>query len=55
VAKPAAGKFVSYKDIKNLCADLKAIYTAATEDAGRDALEAFGKTGNAKYPMVYQS
>jgi transposase-like protein len=50
-----SAKFVSYKDLKKLCADLKAIYTAPTEDAGRSALEEFGKTWNAKYPMVYQS
>ncbi|GHT61412.1 hypothetical protein FACS1894109_19940 [Spirochaetia bacterium] len=48
-------KFVSYKDLKKLCVGLKAIYTAATEAAGRDALEEFGKIWNAKYPMVYQS
>jgi transposase-like protein len=48
-------KFVSYKDLKKLCADLKTIYTAPTEDAGRSALEEFGKIWNAKYPMIYQS
>lgn len=48
-------KFVSYKDLKKICADLKAIYTAATEAAGREALEDFGKNWNGKYPMIYQS
>ncbi|WP_425357473.1 IS256 family transposase [Leadbettera azotonutricia] len=48
-------KFVSYKDLKKVCADLKAVYSAATEEAGRDALEEFAKTWNAKYPMIYQS
>jgi transposase-like protein len=48
-------KFVSYKDLKKVCADLKAVYSAATEEAGRDALEEFGKTWNTKYPMIYQS
>jgi transposase-like protein len=48
-------KFVSWKDLKKVCADLKAIYSAATEEAGRDALEEFGKIWNAKYPMIYQS
>jgi transposase-like protein len=48
-------KFVSYKDLRKLCTDLKTIYTAPTEDAGRDALEEFGKIWNAKYPMIYQS
>jgi transposase-like protein len=48
-------KFVSYKGLKKICADLKAIYTAATEAAGRDALEKFGKTWDAKHPMIHQS
>ncbi|MDR0552092.1 MAG: transposase [Spirochaetaceae bacterium] len=30
-------KFVSYKDLKKVCADLKAVYTAPDEDAGRAA------------------
>jgi putative transposase len=38
-------KFVSYKDLKKVCADLKTIYSANTEEAGRDALEDFGKNG----------
>jgi transposase-like protein len=48
-------KFVSYKDLKKICADLRAIYTAATESAGRAALEDFGKIWNERYPMIYQS
>jgi transposase-like protein len=48
-------KFVSYKDRKALCADLKPIYRAPTEEAGREALEAFGKKWNGKYPMIYDS
>jgi transposase-like protein len=48
-------KFVSWKDLKKVCADLKAIYTAADEEAGRDALEEFGKIWNIKYPMIYKS
>jgi transposase-like protein len=48
-------KFVSYKDLRKVCADLKAIYSAATEEAGRDALEEFGKIWNEKYPMIYKS
>jgi transposase-like protein len=50
-----AVKFVSYKDLRKLCADLKAIYSAATEESGRTALEEFGKVWNEKYPMIYQS
>jgi transposase-like protein len=48
-------KFVSYKDLKKVCSDLKAVYSAASEAAGRDALEEFGKTWNVKYPMIYKS
>jgi transposase-like protein len=48
-------KFVAYKDLKKVCADLKAIYSAATEASGRDALKAFGKNWNAKYPMIHKS
>jgi len=48
-------KFVSYKDLKKLCADLKAVYSAASEESGLNALEDFGKKWNEKYPMIYQS
>jgi putative transposase len=48
-------KFVSYKDLKKVCADLKLVYSANSEEAGHDALEEFGKTWNGKYPMIYQS
>jgi transposase-like protein len=48
-------KYVSYKDLKKVCADLKAVYAAADEGAARDALEAFGRTWDAKYPMIYRS
>jgi len=48
-------KFVSYKDLKKVCADLKTIYSANSEEAGRDALEDFGKKWNGKYPAIYQS
>jgi transposase-like protein len=48
-------KFVSYKDLKKVCADLKAVYSANTEAAGRGALEEFGKLWNEKYPMIYKS
>jgi transposase-like protein len=41
--------------LKKVCADLKAVYSANTEEARRDALEEFGKTWNGKYPMIYKS
>jgi transposase-like protein len=48
-------KFISYKDLKKVCADLKAVYSAAAETAARDALEEFGKKWDGKYPMIYKS
>jgi transposase-like protein len=48
-------KYVSYKDLRKICADLKAIYSAPTEEAGRVALEDFGEKWNSKYPVIYQS
>jgi transposase-like protein len=48
-------KFISYKDLKKVCADLKAVYSANPEAAARDALEEFGKKWNDKYPMIYKS
>jgi len=48
-------KFVSYKDLKKVCDDLKAVYSANTEAAAGDALERFGKNWNEKYPMIHKS
>jgi transposase-like protein len=48
-------RFVSYKDLKKVCADLKTIYSASSEASARDALEEFGKMWDAKYPMIYKS
>ncbi len=48
-------KYVSYKDLKAVCADLKAIYTAASDASGREALEDFGTKWNTRYPMIYRS
>jgi len=48
-------KFISYKDLKKVCADLKAVYSANKEAAARDALEDFGKKWDDKYPMIYKS
>jgi transposase-like protein len=41
--------------MKKVCAGLKAVYSANSEAAGRDALEEFGKIWNEKYPMIYKS
>jgi transposase-like protein len=48
-------KFVSYKDLRKLCTDLKAVYSAPTEEAALDALDDFGKIWNERYPMIQQS
>jgi len=48
-------KFVSYKDLKKVCADLKTIYSANSEAAAKDALEEFGNAWNKSYPMIYKS
>jgi len=48
-------KFVSYKDLKKVCADLKAVYSACSEEAGCQALEDFGKKWDNKYPMICQA
>jgi len=48
-------KFVSYKDLKPICRDLKKIYTASTEEEALLGLGDFGETWNSKYPMIYKS
>jgi transposase-like protein len=48
-------KFVSYQDLKGLCADLKKVYAAAAEQAGRDALDEFAQKWDSKYPLIYKS
>jgi putative transposase len=48
-------KFVSYKERKILCADLKMIYTAVTEKQGLDALDEFAIKWDGKYPMISKS
>ena len=48
-------KYVSYKDLKALMADLKAVYAAVDEQAALDALDAFGVRWDKKYPKISQS
>lgn len=48
-------KYVSYKDLKAVCRDLKQIYTAVNEEEALEALEDFGKKWNSKYPMIQRS
>lgn len=48
-------KFVSYKDLKAICKDLKKIYTASTEEEALMSLDDFGEAWNSKYPMIHKS
>jgi len=48
----ASTRFVSYKDRKRLCADLRPIYTALNVEAAQAALEAFEAQWDAQYPTV---
>ena len=48
-------KFVSYKDLKAVCRDLKEVYSAINAESGHEALEEFGKKWNGKYPMIQAS
>lgn len=48
-------KYVSYKDLKALMADLKAIYTAVDESSAMDALDAFSENWDKKYPKISES
>lgn len=45
-------KFVSYKDIKAVCADLKTIYTASNREQAAVALESFCITWDKKYKEI---
>lgn len=48
-------KYVSYKDLKALVADLKAVYAAVDEAAALDALEVFSEHWDKKYPKIASS
>ena len=50
-----SGKYVSYKDIKELMADLKAVYSAADEPSALSALDAFSEKWDKKYPAISKS
>ena len=47
-------KYVSYKDLKALMADLKAVYAAVDEDAALMALDTFSEHWDKKYPTISQ-
>ena len=48
-------RFVSYKDIRSLMADLKRVYTAPTEDAALSELTTFEEKWGKKYPKIPDS
>lgn len=48
-------KFVSYKDLKAVCKDLKKIYSAPNEEEAIQCLSDFGDIWNNKYPMIQKS
>ena len=48
-------RYVSYKDIKQVIADLKKIYTAVTLDEAEENLLAFGERWRGQYPSCVKS
>lgn len=48
-------KYVSYKDLKALMADLKAVYAAIDESSALEALNTFSERWNKKYPKISAS
>ena len=50
-----SSRYVSYKDLKALMADLKAVYAAVDEQAALNALDTFGEHWDRKYPRISQS
>ena len=50
-----SSRYVSYKDLKALMADLKAVYGAVDEQAALDALDVFSEHWDKKYPKISQS
>lgn len=48
-------KFVSYKDIKALMADLKAVYGAVDEESASGNLDTFEEKWGSKYPKISRS
>ena len=45
-----SSKYVSYKDLKALMADLKTVYAAVDEQAAMDVLDTFAERWDRKYP-----
>ena len=50
-----SSKYVSYKDLKALMVDLKAVYAAIDEPSALNALDVFSDRWDKKYPKIAQS
>ena len=50
-----SSKYVSYKDLKALMADLKQVYAAVDEPAAEEALDRFAERWDKKYPKISAS
>lgn len=50
-----SSKYVSYKDLKALMADLKQVYAAVDETAAEEALDRFAERWDRKYPKISAS
>ena len=50
-----SSKYVSYKDIKALMANLKKVYTVVDEEAALNALDEFAAVWDSKYPRISKS
>ena len=50
-----SSKYVAYKDLKALMADLKAVYGAVDKPTALDALDVFSEHWDKKYPKISQS
>lgn len=48
-------RYVSYKDLKKVTADLKPIYKASTEEAALVELDRFEEVWGTKYPLIIRS
>ncbi|WP_426452807.1 IS256 family transposase [Paenibacillus sp. S-38] len=48
-------RYVSYKDVKKVTADLKPIYKAPTEEAAQLEMDKFEETWGEKYPLIVKS
>ena len=50
-----SSKYVSYKDLKALMADLKSVYSAPDEESALSALDKFSEIWDKKYPKISKS